>query len=133
YAANRAVIGPDPDVVRAGADLTVPRLAAPSPAAPRPAGRPVPPPSAPAGNGHRPLPGRAGAPAAAGMPQWLKTLLVAAGLLPGAAFLGGPVLLARRRRQAATRAARPGNAGAGRGRDRGGRSRSVAAAVRPVA
>src|SRR5437763_10295065 len=66
------------------------------------------------------------------MPQWLKTLLVAAGLLTGAAFLGGPVLLARRR-QAATRAARPGNAGAGRGRDRGGRSRSVAAAVRPVA
>ena len=133
YAANRAVIGPDPDVVRAGAVLTVPRPAAPSPAAPRPTGRPVPPPSAPAGNGHRPLPGRAGAPAAAGMPQWLKALLLAAGLLSGAVFLGGPVLLARRRRQAAARAARPDHVGAGRGRDRGGRRGGVAAAVRPVA
>jgi nucleoid-associated protein YgaU len=133
YAANRAVIGPDPDVVRAGAVLTVPRPAAPSPAAPRPAGRPVPPPSAPAGNGHRPLPGRAGAPAAAGMPQWLKALLLAAGLLSGAVFLGGPVLLARRRRRAAARAARPDHVGAGRGRDRGSRYRGVAAAVRPVA
>src|SRR5207248_121540 len=96
YAANRHVIGPDPDVIRPGAVLTVPRAAAPSPAAPGPAGRPAPPPSAPAGSGHRPLPGRTGAPAAAGMPQWLKTVLLAAGLLTGAAFLGGPVLLARR-------------------------------------
>src|SRR5439155_5476768 len=118
--------------IRPGTVLTAPGAAAPAPAAPRPAGRPVPP-SAPAGIGHRPLPGRTGAPAAAGMPQWLKTVLVAAGLVTGAACLGGLVLLARRRRQAATRAARSGNAGAGRGRDRGGRSRSVAAAVRPVA
>jgi LysM repeat protein len=133
YAANRRVIGPDPDVIRPGAVLTVPRAAASSPAGPRPAGRPAPPPSAPAGSGHGPLPGRTGAPAAAGVPQWQKTLLLAAGLLTGAAFLGGPVLLARRRR-AAARAARPGNAGAGRGRDRSGRSRSVVAGVvRPVA
>jgi nucleoid-associated protein YgaU len=130
YAANRHVIGPDPDVIRPGAVLTVPRPAAPSPAAPGPAGRPAPPPSAPAGTGHGPVPGRTGAPAAAGMPQWLKTLLLAAGLLTGAALLGGPVLLARRRQQAP---ARPGDAGAGRGRGRGGRSRGVAAAVRPVA
>src|SRR5438874_10969975 len=133
YAANRHVIGPDPDVIRPGAVLRVPRAAAPSPAAPGPAGRPAPPPSAPAGSGHRPLPGRTGAPAAAGMPQWLKTVLLAAGLLTGAAFLGGPVLLARRRRQAAARAVRPGNVGGGRGRDRGSRRRSAAAAVRPVA
>jgi hypothetical protein len=115
YAANRHVIGPDPNVIRPGAVLTVPRPAAPSPAAPRPAGRPVPPPSAPAGTGHRPLPGRTGAPAAAGMPQWLKTLLLAAGLVIGAVFLAGPVLAVRRRR------------------DRGGCSRGVAAAVRPAA
>ena len=135
YAANRRVIGPDPDVIRPGAVLTVPRAPAPSPAAssPAPRGYPASPPSAPAGSGRGPLPGRTGASAAAGMPQWLKTLLLAAGLLTGAAFLGGPVLLARQRRQAAARAARPGNAGAGRGRDRGGRSRSVTAAVRPVA
>jgi nucleoid-associated protein YgaU len=125
YAANRHVIGPDPDVIRPGAVLTVPRAAAPSPAASSPA----PPPSAPAGSGHGPVPGGTGAPAAAGMPQWLKTLMLAAGLLTGAALLGGPVLLGRRRQQAP---ARPGDAGAGRGRGRGGRSRGVAAAVRPV-
>src|SRR5881275_78677 len=102
YAANRPRVGPDPDVIRPGTVLTVPGAAAPSPAAPRPAGRPVPP-SAPAGIGHRPLPAGTGAPAAAGMPQWLKTVLVAAGLVTGAAFLGGLVLLARRRQQAAAR------------------------------
>ena len=39
------------------------------------------------------------------MPQWLKTMLLAAGLLIGAAFLAEPVLLVlrRRRRQAAGR------------------------------
>jgi LysM repeat protein len=133
YAANRHVIGPDPNVIRAGVVLTVPQSAAPSPAAPRPAGRPVPPPPASAGAGHPPLPGRTGAPTASGMPQWLKALLLAAGLLSGAVLLAGPVLLARRRQQPAARAARPDNVGVGRGRDRGGRCRGVAATVRPVA
>ena len=132
YAANRPRVGPDPDVIRPGTVLTVPGAAAPSPAAPRPAGRPVPP-SAPAGIGHRPLPGRTGAPAAAGMPQWLKTVLLAAGLVTGAACLGGLVLLARRRQEAAARIARSGNVGVGIRYGRGGRSRSVAGAVRPVA
>jgi len=59
------------------------------------------------------------------MPQWLKTVLLAAGLVTGAACLGGLVLLARRRQQAAARIARSGNVGVGR-------SRSVAGAVRPV-
>jgi nucleoid-associated protein YgaU len=134
YAANRRVIGPDPDVIRTGTVLTVPRAGAPSPAAPRPAGQPVPPPSASAGAGHRPLPGRTGAPAAAGMPQWVKILLLAAGLVTGAAFVVGPVLAVRRRRQQApARGARSGNAGVGIRCGRGGRSRSVAGAVRPVA
>src|SRR5258707_3851037 len=108
YAANRPRVGPDPDVIRPGTVLTVPWAAAPSPAAPRPAGRPVPP-SAPAGIGHRPLPGRTGAPPGAGMPQWLRTVLLAAGLVTGAACLGRLVLLAPRRRQASARIARPGN------------------------
>ena len=108
YAANRRVIGPDPDVIRPGTVLTVPRPAAPSRPALNPGRRlyPVPPPSAPAGSGHRPAPVKTGAPAAAGMPRWLKTVLVAAGLLIGAAFLAEPVLvLRRRRRQAAGRRA----------------------------
>jgi LysM repeat protein len=106
YAANRHLIGPDPNVIRPGAVLTVPRSAAPSPAAPRPAG----PPSAPSGTGHPPLQGRTGAPAAAGMPQWVETLLLAAGLVILAVFL----------------------ASVGSRRGRGSWSR-VAAAVRSVA
>src|SRR5439155_10453876 len=119
--------------IRPGTVLTAPGAAAPAPAAPRPAGRPVPP-SAPAGIGHRPLPGGTGAPAAAGMPRWLETVLLAGGLVTGAACLGGLVLLARwRRQQAAARIARSGNIGVGPRYGRGGRSRSVAGAVRPVA
>ena len=118
YAANRRVIGPDPDVIRPGTVLTVPRPAAPSPSTPPPGHRLYPaPPSAPAGSGHRPAPVRTGAPAAAGMPRWLKTVLEAAGLLIGVAFLAEPVLVLRRRRQAAARLrpAAPGE-GAGSGR-----------------
>ena len=109
YAANRRVIGPDPDVIRPGTVLTVPRPAAPSPPAPNPGRRLYPaPPSAPAGSGHRPAPVRTGAPAAAGMPRWLKTVLEAAGLLIGAAFLAEPVLVLRRRRAAGRCPAPPG-------------------------
>ena len=41
------------------------------------------------------------------MPRWLKTMLLAAGLVVGAAFLAEPVLLVfrRRRRRASARAA----------------------------
>ena len=143
YAANRRVIGPDPNMIRPGTVLTVSRPAAPSPAAPRQVPRryPVPPPSAPASSGHRPVPTGPAAPAAAGMPQWLKTLLLAAGLVIGAAFLAEPVLLfCRRRRQAARAAAlaegsreplpvpRQGNGqGPGSGRLASGRTRIVLA------
>jgi LysM repeat protein len=115
YAANRRVIGPDPDMIRPGTVLTVSRPVRSSP--PVPVRRPYPaPPPAPPGSGHRPLPGRAGAPAAARMPQWLKTVLLAAGLGIGTAFLAEPVVLAvRRRRRRAVQAARPGRAGAGTG------------------
>ena len=109
YAANRRAIGPDPNVIRPGIVLTIRRPAAPTPPAPNPGHRlhPVPPPPAPAGSGHRPLPSGTGAPAASGMPRWLKTMLLAAGLVVGAAFLAEPVLLMfrRRRRRASARAA----------------------------
>jgi len=121
YAANRRAIGPDPGVIHAGTVLTFPHPAAPAPQAPgrahRRYHRPVPPPSPPAGHRHHPLPVTQGAPASAGMPQWLKTMLLAVGLLVLAAFLAEPVLVVRRRRQqAAVRAlsprlaVRPGNA-----------------------
>ena len=115
YAANRRVIGPDPGMIRPGTVLTVPRAAAPPPAASGPAPRryPAPPSSGPAGSGHHPLPGRTAAPHGAGMPSWLKTVLLAAGLLIGAAFLAEPVLVIRRRRRAATRAAAGTAAGPG--------------------
>jgi hypothetical protein len=106
YAANRRVIGSDPNMIRPGTVLTVRRPAAPAPPAPGPGRRlhPVPPP--PAGSGHRPLPGT-GPPAASGMPRWLETMLLAVGLVVGAAFLAEPVLLVfrRRRRRASARAA----------------------------
>jgi LysM repeat protein len=107
YAANRRVIGSDPDVIRPGTVLTVRRPAAPAPPATRP-GRPHPvPPPPTVSSGHRPPPAETATPTARGMPGWLKTMLLAAGLVVGAAFLAEPVLLVfrRRRRQAAARAA----------------------------
>ncbi len=137
YLANRHAIGPDPNAIHRGTVLTVPRPAALSPPTQgRGHRRPhqAPPPSAPAGPRLHPLPVTKGAPAASGMPQWLKTLLRAVGLVIPAVFLAGPVLAVRRRRQqAAGRAVQLGQAGVGRRRDRGGRSCGVAAAVRPVA
>jgi LysM repeat protein len=116
YAANRRAIGPDPGRIRPGTVLTVRRPAAPARPAPNPGRRlrPVPSPSpSPAGSGHRPRPAGTGAAAASGMPRWLKTVLLAAGLVAGLAFLAEPVLLVlrrRRRRAAARAAALPGQA-----------------------
>jgi LysM repeat protein len=118
YAANRSLIGPDPEVIRPGTVLAVPGPAAPSPPASAPGRRPPPvPPSGPAGSRSRPAPVPSRAPAAAGLPRWLRTVLWTAGLLTGAAFLAEPVLLYRRRRRAAVRAAAagPGMAGSGQG------------------
>ena len=110
YAANRDRIGPDPDVIRPGLVLTLapPPSASPAPSPGGPARpRPAPSASAPAGTGPSPRPATNPAPAATGMPHWLKTLLVAVGLLILAAFLTEPVLAARRRRHRAANQALP--------------------------
>jgi nucleoid-associated protein YgaU len=126
YAANRRVIGPDPNLIRPGTVLTVPQPAASGPA---PRRSPAPPPSAPAGSGHRPRPGATAAPGGTAVPSWLTALLLAAGLLIAAVSLAGLVLLTRRRRQQTTnRAAQPDTADVS-----GQHSRGVAAAARPVA
>ena len=105
YAANRRAIGPDPNVIHAGTVLTFPRPTAPARSTPgrphRRYHRPAPPPSPPAGPRHHPRPVTQRAPEATGMPQWLKLMLLAVGLLILAAFLAEPVVVLRRRRRQA--------------------------------
>jgi LysM repeat protein len=119
YAANRHVIGGDPDAIHPGMVLTVAWPTGLAPPAPGQAGpgprRPAPPPSGPAGFRHHPRPAGTAAPPRAGMPAWLRTLLLAVGLLIAAAFLTEPVLVMvrRRQRQAAGRTPRPGPTEAG--------------------
>jgi LysM repeat protein len=100
YAANRRVIGANPDLIRPGTVLAIPRPAVRPPSGWRPGHRLYPPwpPSAPTGIRHRPGPARA---RMTGMPGWLTTLLLAVGLLIVAVFLAEPVLAVRRRRAAA--------------------------------
>jgi LysM repeat protein len=111
YEGNRQVIGPDPNVIRPGTVLTLARPAAPTRPSPRPArhhqAQPAPPATHAAPPHHAPQT-RTSAPATAGMPGWLRIMLLAAGLLIGAAFLAELVFaIARRRRQASTRNAKP--------------------------
>ena len=94
YAANRRVIGPDPNTIHPGTVLTVARPAALASTSSGPDRRVHPAPPAPARTGHRAAPVIPGAPAPAGMPRWLATMLLAAGLLIGAAFLAELVLVA---------------------------------------
>jgi LysM repeat protein len=117
YAANRTVIGPDPDAIHPGTVLVLPERPSRPTAAPsssRPAGHHQAHPAPPARHAVRPHPApstRTSAPAPAGMPQWLRIMLLAAGLLIGAAFLAELVLaIARRRRQPVAGNAQPDNA-----------------------
>ena len=117
YAANRKVIGPDPGVIHPGTVLVLPgRPSRPvtAPSSSRPAGHHQAHPAPPATHAVRPHPApsaRTSAPAPAGMPQWLRIMLLAAGLLIGAAFLAELVLaIARRRRRHAAANAQPENA-----------------------
>jgi LysM repeat protein len=107
YAANRQAVGPEPDILHAGTVLTIPRLAAPSPPTPGRVIRryhpPTPPP--PLSAGPRLVPKTA--PAATGMPRWLKTVLLAVGLLILVAFLAEPVVSRRRRLQVTVRRTNP--------------------------
>jgi LysM repeat protein len=102
YTGNLQAIGHDPNTIRPGTVLTVPHKAAasstPGQGHPR---HPAPPPASSVGPGHRSHPATRAAPAARGMPQWLKTVLLVVGLLIMVAFLVEPVLVARRRRQQA--------------------------------
>ncbi|HEY7277027.1 MAG TPA: LysM domain-containing protein, partial [Trebonia sp.] len=128
YAANKTVIGPDPDRIGAGTVLAVPHPAAPA-AAQRPAPRaPAPGPArhaparqAPAPAGHpaasaraaapgspaasgRAAPGHAAANApAGGLPRWLQDVLLAAGVLAATAFIAEPAAALARRRRGAPR------------------------------
>jgi len=107
YAANRSLIGPDPNAIQPGTVLKVPSPTAPSPPTRRPThGRPHPaPPSRPAGHRHHPRSVARKAPAATGMPHWLMIMLLAVGLLILVAFIAEPVLAAGgRRRRAAIQA-----------------------------
>jgi LysM repeat protein len=105
YAANRHVIGADPDVIHPGTVLTIApsleRESAPASRSSSPVRHPRPtPPQAPAGRRHRSLPTRASGQALAGMPGWLRIMLLAVGLLIGVAFLTelGLAIFRRRRR-----------------------------------
>ena len=111
YAANRPLIGPDPNTIQPGTTLAIPSPAAPAPPTRRPAHprpHPTPPPPPPATHRHHPRPVTTKPPAATGMPPWLKAMLLAVALLILVAFLAEPVLAApRRRRQAANQALQP--------------------------
>jgi LysM repeat protein len=121
YAANRPLIGPDPDAIRPGTVLTVPALAPPPTSKPTPPpSRPAPPKSRPApptsrrtprqhpAPPSRPRPARKTAPGAVGMPQWLKLMLVVAGVIIALVFLMELALVARRQHQLRVRASRLG-------------------------
>jgi LysM repeat protein len=124
YAANRPLLGPDPDVIRPGAVLAAPRPAA-TPAqrqaargqAPRAASAPARPghqaPPAPAdsrASQHLTAPGGATVPAS-GMPPWLGDVLIAAGVLAATAFAAEPATALVRRRKAARPAGTRARAG----------------------
>jgi len=108
YAANRRVIGPDPDIIHPGTVLTIApsstRASAPTSRSSNPVRHPRPTPTqAPAGQPHRSLPTRTSTQVLAGMPAWLRIMLLAVGLLIGAAFLTelGLAIFRRRRRAVA--------------------------------
>jgi LysM domain len=108
YAANRRAIGPDPNVIHAGIVLRISHSAS-SPAGPARRRHPsAPQPSRPAIPQHHPHPSAKGLSAGIGMPQWLKTFLLALGLLILLALFAASVVVVNRRRQQATaRALRP--------------------------
>jgi LysM repeat protein len=106
YAANRRAVGPNPNVIRPGTVLTA-RSQTPPPAAhkeasppahtdrPRPSTQPIGPTSEPE---HVPA-ANAPSTASGAMPNWLKDILIAAGLLAAIAFAIEPVAVLTRKRR----------------------------------
>jgi LysM repeat protein len=133
YAANQRVIGPNPDLIRAGTILVTPGSAARTSAANTSAARKKAPAAAAAGSGRhqaqpratashrkvRQLPGSPGAltisagrtASAAVMPRWLQDALLATGLLLVIAFAVEPALAIGRRRRRTARVAQERAAG----------------------
>ena len=115
YAANLPAIGHDPNAIRPGTVLTIPRAVSSATPGAVHQRQPAPSPTPPAAARPHPQPVTRGAPTSAGMPQWLKTVLLGVGALVLAAFLIEPWLSARRRRQqAGVKGPPPGLAGRGR-------------------
>jgi LysM repeat protein len=113
YAANRPAIGADPDAVHAGIRLTIPSPATspgsgsasgnpaprgPAPGQPRPSTQPASPAPAspPVAHPSHPQPRSH---ASSGMPSWLKSVLLAVGLLALVVFAAELLLLAGRGRR----------------------------------
>jgi LysM repeat protein len=136
YAANRGVIGPDPNAIQPGTALSIPRLAQSGPLRISDTHLAVPPPLGSEG------PSTSGPPAAAGrqqrspakratersatMPRWLTAMLVTVALLIGAAFLAEPVAArARKRRREQTRPSPVVTAFGAAQADRGQRTRAT--------
>jgi len=99
YAANQRAIGPNPGLIRVGTVLTAPRVVVRAPST-----RPVHPghaSSGPAGQARRPAPvtvRAASVTPASAMPHWLKSMLLAAGIVIGLALVSDPVIVTGRRR-----------------------------------
>src|SRR6201996_6316289 len=116
YTANRSAVGSDPDDLHAGTRLTIsspatapssgsaPTGSAPgtapsgtapgtAPSRPQPPAQPTSPPVA------HPSPSHPQPQASDGVPSWLKTMLLAVGLLAVIVFAAEPLLLARRSRR----------------------------------
>jgi LysM repeat protein len=112
YAANRSAIGSDPDALHAGTRLTIPSPATTPGRGPAPSGstpgKPAPsgtapsrpqPPAQPTTPPVHPSPSHPQPHASSSVPSWLKTVLLAVGLLAVIVFAAEPLLLARRRRR----------------------------------
>ena len=107
YAANRQAIGPNPNVIRPGTVLTArgetPQPATHHEASPPPAHtdrpRPSTQPTGPASKPQRVPAANAPSRATGAMPNWLKDILIAAGLLAAIAFAIEPVAVLTRRRR----------------------------------
>jgi LysM repeat protein len=116
YAANRQAIGPNPNIISVGTALTIPFLVMQARSAPQ-AHRQGASASAakPAGQAYRPAPATMrGASLAApfSMPRWLKSMLLAAGIVIGLALATEPVIaMGRRRAQGRRRRRAVENAG----------------------